>query len=291
MASFIEVIIQQSLGWYLGLINLTDPFAAVVFICLNFLLVKVTLTLFPFLKPFINIITMPFRFIHFYSHVQAAHQIEKEIKEEGRRKELKNSETSHLIDEEDRLIEFGVYNRFEFEDHTEGSNLYFSCKSLDDTIRVAMAPWKHALAFFIVYLVILPFAKIGGFFGLVIHLYSSIVLFYALIPSSSDYQMVLNTMLKEAFIPKFCVYWIYVVFFSVFLEIVLRTKNIIAGLAIALIYSFIYYFFLLAMIKLSFGKNKLKYPVLVKIPSKSANRSSPSPEGRLFPKFSNEIDY
>ena len=300
MASLIDVIIQPLVGWYLNQINLTDPFAAIIYICFNFLLVKIGIMIFPFIKPVLNIITMPFRFIHFYSHIQIAQQIEMEIKEEQKQKELKNGPNSKLTNEKERMIEFGVYNRFEFDDQIEGSNIYLTCNTLNDTIRVAMAPWKHALAFFIVYLAILPIAKNGGFFGLIIHLYSSIVLFYALIPSTSDYQMVLNTMLRETSIPKFCVYWIYVVFFAIFFEVTIRTKNVLFGLTMSLIYSFLYYFFLLVMIKYSQGKNELKYPILVKIPNKTVHQDTSKSKSNLYSnhsrlskisRSSNEIEY
>jgi len=191
MSSLLENILQQIgesfVGWYVGQLDLSDPFKAIMFIFFSYFIVKCTFLIFPFLNPLADFLTWPFRLIHLHAHMTVAGEIEEEIRlEQEKQGQIKDASTR-----DERQIEFGVYNRFEIDTRSESSNVYCTCTTLDDMIRVAMAPWKHTVVFFIVYLVLLPLIETGGMLGFLIHIYVSLVLFHALMPSSSDQMMII----------------------------------------------------------------------------------------------------
>ncbi len=292
MSSILENLLQpigdSIVGWYVGQLDLSDPFKALMFIFFSYIVVKGTLLIFPFLNPLADFLTWPFRLIHLHAHITVAREIEEQIK----REQMKQKHMRDPSNRDERQIEFGIYNRFEIDTRAEGSNVYCTCTTLDDMIRVAMAPWKHTLSFFIMYLALLPLIEIGGMIGFLMHIYVSLVLFHALMPSTSDQMMIIYTMLKQGLVPKFCVNWLYVVFFSVIVEVTLRTKgDLFAALIAALVYSLFYLSFLLVTIRYFRRSTEFKYPVLLKIPdSREEQHQSSFKKSRFFPSFYNEME-
>ncbi len=294
MSIFLEIyqFLLITIGWYTNQIDLIDPIKGLLFICFDYLLVNLFLVIFPFLKPFVNWCTFPFPKFHSYFHAQAARELEDEIEEE--RENEKFTLTDQSMDEKKRrTIELGVYNRFESGPRGESSNIYFSCKTLDDIIKVAMAPWKFALTFFFFYVITLPLAKNGGLGGVVIHMWAALVFFHALMPSFADYDMIFNTMLIEGLIPKFCMYWGLVIFFTVLLDNFFRTKgNLLSALVVAQIWLLFYFSLLIAAARFLRKKAELEYPVLLRLPD---DKSSPEiirpSESKKFPSFVNETNY
>ena len=292
LEEIVGLIFKTAIGWYLNQIDLIDPVKALMFFCFDLLLVKIFLTIFPFLKPIAYWVTWPFPRFHNYFHVQAALELEEEIIEEREREKFTLTDRTTKGNTK-RGIELGVYNRFESGPRGEGSNIFLVCNTLDDIIKVAMAPWKFALGFFIIYVLSLPLAKYGGLGGFIIHLWAALVFFHALIPSFADYEMIFNTMLTEGLIHKFCIYWALVIFFTILFENFLRTKgNLLFALVVAQIWVIIYFTLLMASTKFIRKSTELKYPVLLRVPD---DKSSPeiirTSESKRFPSFVNEMDY
>ncbi len=286
LENFLQPLGESFIGWYIGQLDLSDPFKAIMFIVFSYFFVKCILLIFSFLNPLADFLTWPFRLIHLHAHMTVAREIEEQIN----REQEKQGHIKEPSNRDKRQIEFGVYNRFEIDTRAEGSNVYCTCTTLDDMIKVAMAPWKHTLTFFIVYLALLPLIEVGGMMGFLIHIYASLVLFHALMPSSSDQMMIIYTMLRQGLVPKFCVNWLYVVFFSIFVEVTLRSKgDLVAALIAALVYSLFYLSFLLVTVRFFKRSTKLKYPVLLKIPdSREQKKQSSFKKTRFFPSFYNE---
>ncbi len=291
MSSIFEVLFEEVgrsiLGWYVAQFDISTPFRAVVYILFNFLLVKGILTLFPFLNPLADFLTWPFRLINLYSHIDAARELDIEIKQNAKL----NPPAIAPPDEEERRIEFGVYNRFELDKRAVGSNFYFSGTRVADTSKIALASTKIAVLFFLVYLAIFPFVAILGIFGFIIHLYSSLVLFHALFPSTNEQMMVLYELMRGGHIPPLCMYWVCFVFGAFSLETLLRSGgNIFLGLFSGIVWSHGYLFFLTMICQWFNVHSKQKYPVLRAIPDSSETKSENKHKSAMS-HFSSELNY
>ena len=255
---------------------------------MNFLFVKGILTIFPFLNPLADFLTWPFRCNNLFSHIHAAREIETEIKQDN----ILNPSTTGQINEEERRVEYGVYNRFELDTRAEGSNFYFSSTSVGDTSKIAMASSKPALIFFLVYLALLPFVKPLGIIGFIIHMYSSLVLFHALMPSTNDQMMVFYEMMRGGHIPALCMHWFYVVFLVIFIEITVRTGgNALIGLLFAILSTYVYLIFLIFIVHWLSKHFKQKFPVLTRVPDSSVNTSDSAKKSRSKYSVSSEMNY
>ncbi|MHA1979132.1 MAG: hypothetical protein ACW98I_19685 [Candidatus Hodarchaeales archaeon] len=291
MATILELLFEELghslLGWYLNQFDLTTPFKAIGYILLNFIVVKGFLTFFPFLNPLADFLTWPFRCISLFSHIHTARELDIEIKQDL----ILNPATAAPADEEERRIEFGVYNRFELDKRVVGSNFYFSGTRVDDTNKIAMASSKQALIFFLVYLAILPLVTTLGILGFIIHMYSSLVLFHALLPGTNEQMMVFYELMRGGHIPPLCMYWVVVVFTTVFFETTLRSGgNALLGLVSAVIWSYGYFFFLIFIVQWSSKHPLLRIPVLRKIPDSNAKAANAS-KNSSFSSLSSEMNY
>ena len=284
----LEEISNSLLGWYLYQFDLTTTFKAIIYIFMNFIFVKGILTFFPFLNPLADFLTLPFRCNNLFSHIHTVRELDIEIKQEARLNPAKVIQ----VNEEERRVEYGVYNRFELDTRGEGSNFYFSSTSVDDTSKIAMASSKQTVIFFLIYLAILPFVTPLGLIGFIVHMYSSLVLFHALMPSTSDQMMIFYEMMRGGHIPALCMHWFYVVFLVVFIEITIRSGgNALLGLLFAILSTYIYLVFLIFIVHTLSKHFKQNYPILTKIPDSSTNTSDPVKKSRLNPSLSSEMNY
>ena len=102
-------------------------------------------------------------------------------------------------------------------------------------------------------------------------MYSSLVLFHALVPSTNDQMMIFYEMMRGGHIPPLCMYWFYVVFLVIFLDSILRTgSNSILGLLSTILGTNFYFFFHVFIISLFNKCFKHKFPALTKIPNSSS---------------------
>jgi len=295
MSNALEIILAQigetAIGWYISQINLTNIINALFLLFINVILFTLILAAFHFLKPLANLFTWPFRFIHHYAHIYTARTIEMNIQEDVKRQKYVQTENDTT---KRRILEITVYQRFEIDQRLEGSNIYMVCNSLDDVVQIAMEPWKDTLIGLIVFIIIIfPFGQLLGGVGIFLHIYFALALAHGMIPTSADYQRIIDTILREGMIPQFCVrYWFYVVFLSVFFEITIRTNgNIIIGLIIAHFTSLLYIFFLISIARYFGGSQQLKYPIsnkLIQVPNEKSHDSKKSQ--KLFPSLYSEID-
>ena len=292
MSNALEIILAQigetAIGWYISQINLTNIVNALFLLFINVILFTLILAAFPFLKPLANLLTWPFRFIHHYAHIYSARTIEMNIQEDVERQKYAQTENDTT---KRRILESTVYQRFEIDQRLEGSNIIMVCNSLDDVVQIAMEPWKDTLIGLIVFIIIIfPFGQLLGGVGIFLHIYFALALSHGLIPTSADYQRIIDTVLREGMIPQFCVrYWFYVVFLGVFFETTLRTNgNIIIGLIIAHLTGLMYIFFLISIARYLGGSQQLKYPRLIQVPDEKSHDSKKSQ--KLFPSLYSEID-
>jgi len=292
MSNALEIILAQigetAIGWYISQINLTNIINALLLLFINVILFALILAAFPFLKPLANLLTWPFRFIHHYAHIYTARTIEINIQDDVERQKYTQTENDAT---KKRVLELTVYQRFEIDQRLEGSNIYMVCNSLDDVVQIAMEPWKDTLIGLIVFIIIIfPFGQLLGGAGIFLHVYFALALAHGIIPTSADYQRIIDTVLREGIIPQFCVrYWFYVVFLSVFFEITIRTNgNIIIGLIIAHFTSLLYIFFLIWAARYIGGNQQLKFPMLPRVPYEKSQ--DPKKSQKFFPSTYSEID-
>ncbi|PWI49413.1 hypothetical protein CEE45_01065 [Candidatus Heimdallarchaeota archaeon B3_Heim] len=284
----IEEISGGLVGWYLYQFDLSTPFKAIGYILLNFIIVKGILTLFPFLNPLVDFLTWPFKCNNLFSHIHVTRELDEEIKQGAKL----NPAAASQANEEERRVEYGVYNRFELDKRAVGSNFYFSGTTVEDTSKIAMASSKQALYFFLIYLAILPFVELLGILGFIIHMYSSLVLFHALLPSANEQMMIFYEMMRGGHIPPLCMYWFYVVFVVVFLESTLRSGgNALLGLFSAILWTYSYFFFLMFIVRWFNKHPKQYYPVLLKIPDSSAKHNDSIKDRGVKSSLSSEMNY
>ncbi|MHA1978576.1 MAG: hypothetical protein ACW98I_16865 [Candidatus Hodarchaeales archaeon] len=122
-------------------------------------------------------------------------------------------------------------------------------------------------------------------------MYTSLVLFHALLPSTNEQMMVFFELMRGGHIPPVCMYWVMVVFATVFFETTLRSEgNAILGFVSAVIWTYGYFFFLIYLVQWFSKRSQRNLSVLRRIPDSRSKNPDPPKSSSLSP-LSSEMNY
>ena len=171
------------LGWYaseaLDLSNIVQFLGRQFF---YYILLQVVFYLFPFLKKILNLICLPFRYLHVYLHINAAREILREIEQ----KREDGEDYDDILDNGNLRVSLisGV------DAYDENPSLLMSFSRPEYARRIAFAPNRLATVMLLGYLIVTPLASsdlISAQIGALIHIYLFLGIFGVLMPSMNDF--------------------------------------------------------------------------------------------------------
>lgn len=177
------------------------------------LFMQAVFALLPPLKSFIDTIMVPFRIVHIWLHMQAARDIINKRKISGNLENFSLSFVSFFS------TGFG----------TKAENPAIALSGIcspKEASRIANAPFKGALTFLVMLILLTPILR-TTFIGKLIHLYIFIGIVTTSFPSGSDYKYTYNMLLMNS---QVSFNWLLLpvgAFSSVFIMTIVLTQNVI----------------------------------------------------------------
>jgi hypothetical protein len=118
--------------------------------------------------------------------------------------------------------------------------------------------------------VVSPLASLMGLFGLLLHLYCSVAIFGVLMPSPTDYKVIYLSMIEAGLVPKWTIYYSFVVFAWVGGNTLLLTEGDgFSAFLLGLFCATAYLVGLFTLIRVLAGEKELEYPLRTLIPQKN----------------------
>ncbi|MFX0142196.1 MAG: hypothetical protein ACFFDN_51635 [Candidatus Hodarchaeota archaeon] len=227
---------MEFLNWYTNeALIAPDLFVFFLKQFLFYLLLQIIMYLIPFIRKVLNIVCLPFRWVHVYLHVYAAKEVLKEI--EKKKDEEKDED---IVDK--GSLHSSLISGVDVPDENPGLLMAFN--RLEYAKKVALAPNRLAFIFLIGYLIVTPFAFVDGILfstqGSFIHFYLFLGIFGVMMPSLNDWYFIFHALIINLDIRPIYFYnsiLIYVVF--VF-DYIWRTKNFFLAIFVSTIWFLLY---------------------------------------------------
>lgn len=272
MADFLDLIFigfDQFIKWYsnvvLGEFKIVDFLVKELII---YLITQILLYLFPVLRKLMNIIYLPFRWIHVYLHVYSAKIILNEIKE------LKENGD---LDDYDPLLDSGtlrssLISGLDVPDENPGLLMAFNRSEY--ARKVAFAPRIFGLIMLLAFLIITPLAFTEGQFlsstyGAYIHFYLCLGIFGVMMPSLNDFYFVLHSfMISSLNLRPIWIYTSVIVYLVVIFDSIWRFHDFTISIFLATILFLLYLFGLFVTAFLAQG-GKIRNPKIFYVPIKN----------------------
>jgi hypothetical protein len=241
--------------------------SAILFLFAIFLIVQLLFMILPsWVEKIVKGACFLFAALHAYAHVQTAKDLQGDIAR------TKGKTISKLEEETKRRDIFvRTYYRVTLGGwRPESTSIFIGCNTVKDTITVAMAPLRSAVIIFFFYMFIIsPLTNLMGLFGLLIHIYFSVAVFGVLMPSGTDYKVIYLSMMEAGLVPKWAIYYSFVVFAFVGGNVLLLTGGDgFSAFIMALFFSTLYLICLFTVIRLFAREKELEYPLRSLIPQK-----------------------
>ncbi|MFX0084094.1 MAG: hypothetical protein ACFFAU_00335 [Candidatus Hodarchaeota archaeon] len=244
MADLLDLIVlgfDQFIKWYanevLGEFKIIDFFVKELII---YIITQLLLYLFPVLRKLMNIIYLPFRWIHVYLHVYSARLILNEIKELKDNRELEDYDPSL----DSCTLRSSLISGVDVPDENPGLLMAFNRS--DYARRVAFAPRIFGLIMLVTFLIITPLAFTEGqilssTYGAYIHFYLCLGIFGVMMPSLNDFYFVLHSfMISSLNVRPIWIYISVIVYLVVIFDSIWRFHDFSFSIFLATISFLIY---------------------------------------------------
>jgi hypothetical protein len=206
----------------------------------------------PFIKRILNVLFLPFRWVHVYCHIYHVKQILKEITTKD-----KKMRSEFLMDDRRLFISLMVgLDRID-----NNLNSLITCKRFKYAKQVVFSLNKLAFISFLGYLAITPLilAKQSGISSQIedfIHLYFFVGIFGILMPSFNDWYIVIRPRINNLELDPKWVNLAIIVYIVFTLDILWRTYNFLLAILWGTIWFLMYIFGLFITISLARSGNK-----------------------------------
>jgi len=272
MVDLLDLIVfgsDQFIGWYsAAVLGEFDLIQFLVTELIFFIITQILLYLFPIMRKVLNIIYLPFRWIHVYLHVYSAKQIISEIKE------LKDNGE---FDDFDPLLDKGTL-RSSFisglDVPDENPGLIMAFNRSEHARKVAGAPRLFSFLMLLAFLIVTPLAFTEGQFldsdiGGYLHFYLCLGIFGVMMPSLNDFYFILHSyMVSSLNIRPIWIYVSVVVYLIVIFDIFWRFEDFTLSIFLATVFFFLYLTGLFITAFLASG-GKIRNPKIFYVPIKS----------------------
>ena len=230
MAEFLDLIyigFFDFLNWYsqeaLDGANLIEFLSKQIMI---YILLQIAMYFLPFIRKILNVICLPFRWIHVYLHVYEAKNVLDDLKYENENGEIDESG----LNLDSGQIRSSLISGLDVADENPGLLIAFNHSS--HARRVALAPNRFAIYMLISYIILAPLAfATGEIFttqiGSLIHLYFFLGIFGVMMPSMNDWYFMLHSVLISTLdIRPVYIYFSLIVYISFTIDLFWRTGNL-----------------------------------------------------------------
>ncbi|NHJ01625.1 MAG: hypothetical protein EAX86_05750 [Candidatus Heimdallarchaeota archaeon] len=234
------------LSWYsqeaLNGVNLIEFFSKQFMI---YILLQIVMYFLPFIRKFLNVICLPFRWIHVYLHVYEA----KLIIEELQKQRESGEEDDSGFDLDSGQIRSSLISGLDVSDENPGLLMAFN--QLKHAQRVALAPNKFAIFMLISYIILAPLAFATGEvfttqIGSLVHLYFFLGIFGIMMPSMNDWYFIFHSFLISSLnIRPIWIYFSLIVYICFTIELFWRTGNLFIAIFVS---TFIFLFYLFGIV-------------------------------------------
>ncbi|MFX0123698.1 MAG: hypothetical protein ACFFAE_08655 [Candidatus Hodarchaeota archaeon] len=232
---------------------------------LIYIILQIITYTFPFLRKILNLLCLPFRWVHVYLHIFAAKEVMKELEEKKEQNEM------------DKILDTGnlrasLISGLDLSDENPG--LLFSFNSVKYAKKVALAPNRLGIVMLIGYLIVTPLAFASGQIlttqlGAIIHLYLFLGIFGVMMPSINDWYFLFHTLMINLSIRPIFIYNSVLIYIVFTFDYVWRSKNFFMAVLIGTIWFLIYLSGLFIISFIAQG-GKLKNPKIYWVPIKTS---------------------
>ncbi|MFX0181892.1 MAG: hypothetical protein ACFE95_02320 [Candidatus Hodarchaeota archaeon] len=233
---------------------------------LFYLLLQIVMYLIPFIRKVLNVLCLPFRWVHVYLHVYAAKEVLKEIE-----KKKEEEEYEELIDKVS--LRSSLISGIDTPDENPGLLMAFN--RLEYAKKVALAPNRLAFIMLFGYLVVTPFAFADGILfstqGAFIHLYLFLGIFGVMMPSMNDWYFIFHALIINLNIRPIYFYNSILVYVVFVFDLIWRTNNFFLSIFLSTIW-FLIYLTGLFVVGYIAQKRKLGNPKIYWVPVKYAKK-------------------
>ncbi len=230
MVEFLDLIYTgffDFLTWYsqeaLDGVNLIEFLSKQIMI---YVLLQIAMYFLPFIRKILNVICLPFRWIHVYLHVYEAKIVLDELKEVYEDGEADKSG----LNLDSGQIRSSLVSGLDVPDENPGLLMAFNQSS--HARRVALAPNRFAIYMLISYIILAPLAfTTGEIFttqiGSLVHLYFFLGIFGIMMPSMNDWYFIFHSVLISTLnIRPVYIYFSLIVYISFTIDLFWRTNNL-----------------------------------------------------------------
>ena len=229
-----------------------------------YVILQMILYVLPFLRKILNLICLPFRWVHVYLHVYAAKQIMQEIQEKK-----EQGETDEVLDTGN--LRSSLISGLDVADENPGLLMAFN--RVDYAKRVALAPNRFGLVMLVGYLAVTPLVFTNGqilstLLGALVHLYFFLGIFGVVMPSMNDWYFIFHALMVNLNVKPFFIYNSVLVYVVFTFDHIWRSKDFFMAILVGTIWFLIYLVGLFIISFLAQG-GKLRNPKIYWVPIKS----------------------
>ncbi len=229
-----------------------------------YIILQMVLYILPFLRKILNLLCLPFRWVHVYLHIYAAKQIMEEIQET---KEL--NETDEVLDIGN--LRSSLISGLDTADENPGLLMAFN--RVEYAKRVALAPNRFGLVMLIGYFIVMPLAFASGQIlstqlGAIIHFYLFLGIFGVMMPSMNDWYFIFHALMINLNIHPIWIYNSILVYIVFTFDHIWRFQDFFMAVLIGTIWFLIYLVGLFIVSFLAQG-GRLRNPKIFWVPIKN----------------------